>query len=220
MSNDAVTVDLVRLAQAGDRAALEVVFHRYYDRVRRVVGIRMGAGVRRWTDSGDIMSRTFLKAFQKFDTFEWRDERSLLNWLVTISEGMIHGAIDEQHAQKRAPERERSIDFQPADASSPVAPLPDPATTLTGQIGRNEDRELVDRAIRSLESGDRDLLIEFYYLDTPWEEIAVRLGVVPAEAGADERAKAAEKVRKRADGARARLAIALQRLRNGMAAES
>jgi len=220
MANDAVTVDLVRLAQAGDRDALERLLHRYYDRVRRVVGIRMGPGVRRWTDSVDIMSRTLMKALQKFDTFEWRDESSLMSWLVKISEGMIRGAVDEQHAAKRDPGRERSLDFQPDDATSPVAPLPDPATTLSKTIGRNEDRDLVDVAIRNLEPADRDLLVEFYYLDTPWEEIAVRLEAVGKDASADERAKAADKMRKRADTARARLAIELQRLRRAKAAES
>lgn len=219
MSNDTVTVDLVRLAQAGNRPALERVLDRYYERVRRTITVRMGPGVRRWTDSVDIMSRTLMKALEKFDTFEMRDERSLLNWLVKISEGMIRGAVDEQHAAKRAPERERSLDDQRDDRKASMAPLPDPATTITGQIGRNEDRHLVDLAISNLDAADREILVQFYYLDTPWEEIAELSGLVPKDADATAREQAADKVRKRAATARARLAIALQRLRGSDAAE-
>lgn len=213
MSTPAVTIELVRLAQSGDRDALERVLDRYYDRVRRAVSIRMGPRVRSWTDSVDIMTRTFMKALEKFDVFEMRNESSLMRWLVKIAEGMIHDAADERNAARRNPDREQPIDFQSADRTAVHAPLPDPATSLTQAIGRNEDRELVDRAIGSLDPDDREVLLQYYYLDTTWEEIAEQQGLLSAGDDDQRRTQAADTVRKRAAAARARLAILLQRMR-------
>ncbi len=211
--SDALTIDLVRRAQAGDREALERLLSRYYDRVRRVVGIRMGPRVRSWTDSVDSMTRTFLKALEKFDTFEMRNESSLLRWLVTIAEGMIRDAADERNARKRSPDRERSIDLESPTGVPTFAPLPDPATTITSRLVRDEDRELVDRAIHELDAADRELLVQFYYLDATFEEIAEATGLVSARDEPARRLQAADAIRKRTAAARTRLAVRLQALR-------
>jgi RNA polymerase sigma factor (sigma-70 family) len=211
----AVTVDLVRAAQAGDRAALERVLERYYDRVRRAVGIRMGVRVRSWTDSVDIMTRTFLKALQKFDAFEMRDESSLLRWLVKIAEGMIRDAADERNAARRSPDREAPLEYVSPSGTAVQAPLPDPATSITAELGRAEDRDQVDAAIAALAEPDREVLLQYYYLDMAWEEIAEAHGELTAGADKAARERAAEVMRKRAAVARARLAIELQRRRHG-----
>lgn len=211
--SDARTVELVRLAKAGDREALEAVLGRYYDRVQRAVRIRMGARVRSWTDSVDIMTRTFMKALEKFDTFEMRNDSSLLRWLVTIAEGMIRDAADERNARKRDPGRETPIERESAAGTQISLPLADPATTITSQMGRSEDRELVDRAIEELDPHDRELLVDHYYMDASFEEIAERAGLLDRDADLARRQQAADAVRKRAATARARLAIQLQRLR-------
>lgn len=215
MTDATITIDLVKKAQSGDRAALERVLDRYYERVRRTVSIRMGHRVRSWTDSVDIMTRTFMKALEKFDAFEMRNESSLLRWLVTIAEGMIRDAADERNAARRNPDREQPIEFSAGDRTSVHMPLPDPATTITQQLGRSEDRELVDAAIANLDPADRDVLLQYYYLDMGWEEIAEQLGLLSSTDDAQRRNQAADVVRKRAAAARARLAIQLQRLRRG-----
>jgi RNA polymerase sigma factor (sigma-70 family) len=209
-----ITVDLVKAAQGGERAALERLMERYYDRVRRAVGIRMGPRVRSWTDSVDIMSRTFLKALQKFDTFEMRDESSLLRWLVKIAEGMIHDAADERNAACRDPARESPLEFVTPDGAVVQVPLAAASTSVTRGLGRAEDKELVDNAIAGLAAADRELLLQYYYLDMSWEQIAEQHGELAADADKATRDRAAEVVRKRAAVARARLAIELQRRRS------
>lgn len=185
------TADLVRRAQGGDRAALEHLFARYYDRVRRIVGIRMGARVRTWTDSVDIMTRTLLKAAEKLPGFEPRDDASLLQWLVAIAEGMVRDAVDERNAASRSPDRE-----------TPATPaLPDGGATPPSRLASDENALLVDAAIEALPAADRDLLLRHYFLGRSWAGIAVDLGDHPAS------------VRRRAHVARARLAIELQRRR-------
>lgn len=214
MNTAAVTVDLVKAAQAGNRDALERVLERYYERVRRTVGIRMGQRVRSWTDSVDIMTRTFLKALEKFDTFEMRDESSLLRWLVKIAEGMIRDAADERNAGCRNPDREAPLEYVSPSGTAVQMPLPDPTTSVTGGLGRSEDRDLVDAAIAGLAEDDRELLVQYYYLDMSWEDIAEQHGALANGADKATRERAAEVMRKRAAVARARLAIELQRRRH------
>ncbi len=205
-------MELVRRAQAGEREALDRLLERYYERVRRTVGIRMGPRVRSWTDSVDIMTRTFLKALEKFDTFEMRGQSSLLRWFVKIAEGMIYDAADERNAACRNPDRELSHDADPADKTVRL-PLLDPADSITKQLAGREDRELVDRAIAALDEPDREILLQFYFLDMSWEEIAGHRGEPAAGADKTARAQAADVVRKRAAAARSRLAIQLQKVR-------
>ncbi|MFY9340959.1 MAG: sigma-70 family RNA polymerase sigma factor [Planctomycetota bacterium] len=192
MRDSLVTADLVRAAQAGDKAALEQLFARYYDRVRRVVGIRMGPRVRSWTDSVDIMTRTMLKAAEKLGTFEMRDDTALLKWLLTIAEGMVRDAVDERNAARRNPDRE-------TEANSTVKV---PTPSVGSLLARDEDGAMVDRAIAALSDSDRDLLVRHYFLGQSWQQIGAETGDVGEAA-----------VRRRASIARARLAIELQRLR-------
>lgn len=218
MTQPTVTVDLVKAAQAGDRESRDRLFERYYDRVRRAVGIRMGHRVRSWTESGDIMTRTFVKALEKFDTFEMRSESSLLRWMVKIAEGMIHDVADEMNAKRRDRGRESSIEFGSADSTSMQMPLPDPATSITQDLGRREDGSLVDDAIAALEPADRELLLQYYYMEMSWEEIAEQNGDCGSGDDRTTRDKAADAARKRAAVARSRLAIQLQKMRGGEAA--
>ena len=66
---DALTrsVELVRRAQAGERPALERLFERYYDRVRRIVRARLGPELRLRVESVDILQETFTAAVGSFD---------------------------------------------------------------------------------------------------------------------------------------------------------
>ena len=206
-------MELVRRAQSGDREALERVLERYYDRVRRAVSIKMGPRVRTWTDSVDIMTRTFLKALEKFDSFEMRSDGALQSWLVTIACGMIRDAADERNAAMRDPDRETPIVVSNADGTTGELPLADPARRIVTDLGVREDGEAVDRAIANLAESDRELLLQYYFYDMSWEEIASRSGDLPTGADRKKREQAADAVRKRAMAARARLAIELQRQR-------
>lgn len=209
-----ITMELVRQAQGGDKAAIERILERYYDRVRRAVGIRMGARARRWCDSGDIMTVTFLKALEKFDAFEMRSEGALQKWLVTIACGMIRDAADMVGAgTKRDADREAPIVARRADGTTGELPLADPARRIVTELGVREDSAAVDAAMANLAEEDRELLLQFYFYEMTWEEIAEQAAALPADADKPQRDKAADAVRKRAMAARARLAIELQRQR-------
>ena len=95
------TWDLVKKAQGGDDDSMNRLFARYYDRVRRNVRARLGAQLRQQLETADILQPAFAKAFENFDRFEMRDEKSLLHWLSEYAQGQLHDAADHANAKKR-----------------------------------------------------------------------------------------------------------------------
>ena len=100
------SLDLLRRAQDGDDSAVNLLFTRYYERVRRIVRMRLGPVLRRRVDSGDILQETFVAAVGCFDRFEVRDEASFISWLARIAQRQVFAAADHHTAQKRDTGRE------------------------------------------------------------------------------------------------------------------
>src|SRR6266850_3254063 len=106
------SLDLVLRAQHGDSAALNRLCERYYDRVRRIVRLRLGPRLRERVDSGDILQETFIAAVRSLESFEMREEASLINWLSRLAERQIIAAADFHGAKKRDQRRNQSIEGQ------------------------------------------------------------------------------------------------------------
>ena len=174
----AQTFDLVRQAQNGEREALDDLFARYYERVQRVVRVRVGAGLRRRLESGDVLQRTFLKAFEIFDRFEMRDESSLMNWLATLAERQIHELVEHHGRDKRAAARERSLDA--AEASAALAGAGSVADTARlrpdNLAALDEHQRRLETALDELPAAQRELIVMREYLGMSWQQVAAESG--------------------------------------------
>ena len=95
------TFDLVHRAQRGDQDALGRLFDRYYERVRKIVRMRLRSDLRSMLDSSDILQETFAQAVKGFDKFELRDKASVINWLSKIAQHKIFEGVDYHSAKKR-----------------------------------------------------------------------------------------------------------------------
>ncbi|MBI5433631.1 MAG: sigma-70 family RNA polymerase sigma factor [Planctomycetes bacterium] len=172
------SVDLVHRAQAGDREALNRLFARYYERVRRIVRVRLGPELRALLDSGDILQETFAAAVSAFDRFEMREEASLIRWLATLAERQITAAADRYGALKRDRKREVPLSpVNPASSSSPhgrdlsaSGPLP------IDEVAGEEEATLVDDAIRELPEEYRELILWRDYAGAEWDVVARETG--------------------------------------------
>src|SRR5262245_56509643 len=126
MSDDVThSLDLVLRAQDGDSQALNRLFERYYERVRRIVRLRLGHKLRESVDSGDILQETFIAAVRSIDNFEMREEASLINWLSRLAERQIIAAADYHGAKKRDQRRNVSLSGQPGQSASLPIAFPD-----------------------------------------------------------------------------------------------
>jgi RNA polymerase sigma-70 factor (ECF subfamily) len=170
-----ITLDLLRRAQGGERAALQPLLERYYERVRRIVRLRLGTALRRRLDSGDILQETFLAAIRNFARFELRDEASFINWLAVLAENQIRDAADYHGAQKRAIDRQVPLEF--TDRSGPIGLDPVASDLLPpGAASRAEEIARIESAIERLPPEHRELILLRDYAGASWDVIAEHTG--------------------------------------------
>jgi RNA polymerase sigma-70 factor (ECF subfamily) len=178
--SDEVTqsLDLVLRAQAGDRDALNRLFTRYYERVRRVVRLRLGSKLRESMESGDILQDTFHQAVRSFENFEMRDEASLIHWLARLAERQIIAAADFHGAKKR--DHGRDVAWTDAGAGSRSGSVAiehaDGSTAVLERLASLEQEALLERALERLPADYRELIIQRNYEGASWEAIAETMG--------------------------------------------
>jgi RNA polymerase sigma-70 factor, ECF subfamily len=169
------SLDLVLRAQQGDKDALNRLFERYYERVRRIVRLRLGAKLRERVDSGDILQETFLAAVGALDNFEMREEASFIQWLSRLAERQIIAAADYHGAKKRDSRRETPLKTPRADAPTATVQL-DLADGKGAKpidlIADSEEREKVEACIELLPEEYRELILLRNYAGASWEAVA------------------------------------------------
>lgn len=173
------TFELVKKAQSGDRDALNRLFERYYERVRRSVRARIGARMRSMLDSGDILQLTFAKAFDIFDRFEMRNEGSFIHWLCEIAVGQIHDENDKGQAKKRKPKGGiQSLDASPGDDDDGGlhSLIPAQHTGPEGRAARHEHEAAVDDCLDKLPEEHRNCIVLRDYEGLEWRDVAKELG--------------------------------------------
>ena len=179
------SLDLVRSAQNGDNAALNLLFERYYERVRRVVRMRLGNKLRQEMDSGDILQETFLAAAKAFDKYEVREEAALINWLAKLAENQIIRAADYHGAQKRAQDRKMHIQSLAGAGNQSDAQtfqLPGDAPKPVDEAAGHEEEALLESCVAQLGDEHRELIILREYAGASWDEIARETGRPSADA--------------------------------------
>jgi RNA polymerase sigma-70 factor (ECF subfamily) len=80
----AVTLELVRRAQAGDADAFGELYDRYVDLVYRFVYYRVSSAQL----AEDLTSETFLRALRRITSFTWQG-RDVGAWFVTIARNLV-----------------------------------------------------------------------------------------------------------------------------------
>jgi len=178
------TLELVRKAKGGDTDALNRLFARYYERVRRSVRARLGPRLRQHMESGDILQQTFAKAFEKFDHFEMRDEASLIHWLSKIAEGQIRDAADHIRAKKRTPPGPLVHLDAPAQVGSGAIGenVPGDADSVAGLVLRQQDARALEECLDALPPHYRDVIVLRDFDGLEWKDVAEHAGRPSASA--------------------------------------
>jgi RNA polymerase sigma-70 factor, ECF subfamily len=162
---------LLSRARDGDGDALNELFTRYYDRLRRIVRIRLGPEARRMVDSGDIVQETFHAALAGLVDLRITDDGELLRWFARVAENRIRDEVDRQRAAKRSVDRERAL-----DAATERSSLADGATTPPDGAYRAEVREVLDAALAGLSEEYREAILLRDFCGAEWATIAAKLG--------------------------------------------
>jgi RNA polymerase sigma-70 factor (subfamily 1) len=168
------SVELVRRAQGGEHQALNRLFERYYDRVRRIVRMRLGPNLGKYVETEDILQETFIAAVHGFDKFEVRDEAGLILWLSKIAEHQIQNAAAYHGAQKRDRRREvalRHVQDSMASGELVMEPSADSCAPIDA-VAQAEDIDLIETCIGELREDYRNVILHRDYAGASWAAVA------------------------------------------------
>lgn len=147
--------DLVRRAQAGDRAAFEGVYREHAPRVYALC-LRLTGNV---SDAEERTQDVFVQAWRRLATF--RGESAFATWLHRLTVNLV---LTERRTARRREAR--------------VLPVEDPGT-LERNDGATRPGERLDleRAIAALPAGAREVFVLFDIEGFTHEEIGRRCGI-------------------------------------------
>jgi RNA polymerase sigma-70 factor (subfamily 1) len=175
------SIELVKLVQGGDRAALDELFERYKPRLLRIIRVKMGARLQRYLDEEDILQEVFVIAMRKVQEFELRTHAGILQWLARIAQNEISSKVEFYTAQKRDAAQEVPLR---ADSGTRHGVLVSAAEPSPSQHAlRAEFEELVDSYVQELDPAEyRDVILRRDYYQEEWEEIRTGMGRPTVEA--------------------------------------
>jgi len=156
------TVELVALAQNGDRAALEMLFARHEAPLRRWASGRLPRWARDLADTDDIVQEALLQTFKRVNDFEARSTGSLFAYLRTA---VLNRIRDTLRRRGRTPNLSE-LDSQEADR------VPSPLD----QAINHEAVERYERALAQLTPEDQDAIIARVEMGYSYAELAESLG--------------------------------------------
>lgn len=167
------TVRLVALARSGDAGALDRLFERHYQPLRRWAAGRLPHWARQLTDTDDLVQNAVLQTFKRMDHFSPKGAGSLQAYL---RRAVINGLRDELRRRGRQPEALRldatgGEDLLAAQGESP----------LEQAIGR-ENIERYETALACLTRDEREAVIGRIEMGYTFQELADLLGRPNADA--------------------------------------
>jgi RNA polymerase sigma factor (sigma-70 family) len=161
--SDESTIELVVRAQRGDRGALEALLQRCLPSLKRWAHGRLPSAARGSLDTGDIVQEAALNALRRLDTFEPRNVGSMQAYL---RQSVINRIRDEVRRIGRNPPPVELPEDQPGDGTSPLE--------MAIEV---EEYERYRRALTTLTSWDRELIVARIEIQWSLAEIAQRFGM-------------------------------------------
>ncbi len=186
---------LATAATQGDEVALNELMERFQEPLRRIVRIKLGAHMRRYMDSMDVVQGTYISASREITGKSFKSTGAIVKWLSTIALHKICDAYDYHTARKR--DFRRTIDAIQENADEPDLF----ALLVEGGMGPDEDaegsefREIVDEAISELPDDQRDVILLRDFSATPWREVGLALGGRTAHAAQELHRRALARLR-------------------------
>lgn len=156
------TVELLALAKAGDREALDRLLTRCLPALRRWAHGRLPQHARGMFDTADLVQEAAIGAMRRLEAFEPRHQGALQAYLRQAVMNRIRDVMRE-HA--RRPQQVSVADSLPGEATSP----------LEAVIGV-ENTERYETALARLKAADREAIIGRLELQYSYDELAVALG--------------------------------------------
>ena len=184
--NSADTVRLLEKARAGDQVALNELFARYRDRLRRMVDLRIDRQLQARIDASDVIQEAYVDAFSRWNEYLREPSYPVFLWLrLLVGERLLK--LHRQHlgTQMRDAALEVSIyrgALPAASSAALAAQLLGKHTSPTQAVVRAERMIRVQDALNALDPIDREVLCLRHFEELTLVETALSLGIHEAAA--------------------------------------
>jgi RNA polymerase sigma-70 factor (ECF subfamily) len=140
----------------------------------------MDRRLRRRFDSSDLVQQTQLKAHEKLDQFQGRDEPQFLRWLHAILVNVARDELEKGHAARRDLDLEIPLDRGAADSSACLEKwLAADQSSPEQKAQRHEQLLTATQALEQLPADQQEVLLAYYVDGEPHSVIAARMGRTP-----------------------------------------
>jgi RNA polymerase sigma-70 factor (ECF subfamily) len=178
---------LLQLAAAGDQEALNELFTRYRERLKRMIHLRLSRRLQGRVDDSDILQESYLEIARKLPGYAAEPKLPIFLWLRHMT-GLKLVEVHRRHLGTQARDAEREISLHrgglpEADSISLAAQLLGQLTTPSQTAIRAEMRLLVQEALNTMDPVDREVLALKHFEQLSTSEIAEVLGLSKAGAG-------------------------------------
>ena len=154
--SDQEFIDLLELARKGDPDALGHLIDRCRPYLLKIAHEEGDADLQAKVGDSDMVQYTCLDAVRAFPQFRGRSSAEMLGWLRQILRYRINGIRDQFKADKRDLSAEISLQIDTDDSRNDN--LQASTSSPSEQAVHQEERDLVERALRGLSELDRAII--------------------------------------------------------------
>jgi len=180
-NNSAESVDLIERARAGDREALNALFARHRDRLRRMVEVRLDARLQARIDASDVVQEAYVEVVGRLEEYLRDPKLPLFLWLrLVVGERLLKLHRHHLGTQMRDAGREVSLyrgALPAASSAALAAQLLGKHTSPTQAAVRAERMMRLQEALNSLDAMDREVLSLRHFEEMTLAETALSLGI-------------------------------------------
>jgi RNA polymerase sigma-70 factor (ECF subfamily) len=178
---------LLKRVAADDAAAVERLWERHRDALRRMIDMRLDRGLGRRVDASDVVQEVLLKANQRLPEYLRNPVMPFHLWLRQIARDQI---IDQhrrhRQAERRSLDRERPLaagSFLDRSSLDLAAQLRDPGLTPAAAALRAELERRFRAALVELDEDDREIILLRHFEQLSNSDAARALGLSEPAAG-------------------------------------
>lgn len=165
-------LELVRRAQAGERAAVEALLERHLGALEAYVRLRVGRAFGAREGASDLVQSTCRDLLERMDGFRHGDEAAFRHWLYATAARKIADRFAYHGAERREAARERPSHEASAILGAAFAGVASPSEVVMGA----ELVERLQRAFGELEDDEREVVLLSRVVGLSRAEVARALG--------------------------------------------
>src|SRR5947209_9680988 len=178
---------LVQRASQGDTQAIQELFSRYRDRLKRMVHLRLSRRLQGRVDDSDVLQEACLDVSRKLAEYAADPKLPFYLWLRHLT-GLKLTEIHRRHLGTQLRDADREVTLHrgglpEADSASLAAQLLGTVTTPSEAAIKAEQRLFVQEALNAMDPVDREVLALKHFEQLSTSEIAEVLGLSKAGAG-------------------------------------